>query len=156
MLLSQRMITVYLSKGQSKMTWYGKLAPYNKLVEGVLGQVTSLGSAFLTINGSIPPSIGVPVATAFAAVGVFRIWYIKNEPLVEEVVNAAEDIYENVSHTVHPDAPAPGPLPGPIPVTTIVPSVLAPSYPIYSVNNELPTAALVLPASPDDPGRHTA
>jgi len=129
------------------MTWYQKFAPYNKTIEGALGQFVSLGTAFLTINHSIPPSIGVPVASVFGAVGVFRIWYIKNEALIEDEVNAVEDLYHGVDGVFHPEPVAPQP------VASIGD---VPSYPVYSLHNDLPTAALVLPASPDDAGRHTA
>lgn len=136
------------------MSWYGKFAPYNKAIESGLGYLTTLGTVLLMADNLIPASVGVPVAAGFGALGVFRTWYIKNETLVKEVVDASEDLYENVDDVVHPKVVAPPAKPvAPIPDAPIGD---VPSYPVYSLHNDLPTAAIVLSASPDDRGRHTA
>lgn len=134
------------------MKWYQKFSPYNKAIESGLGYITTLGTVLLMADHLIPANVGVPAAAVFGAVGVFRTWYIRNETLVEQVVDASEDLYENIQHVAHPqavEAPA-SKVVAPEPVTKL------PDYPVYSAHNDLPTAALTLPASADDPGRHSA
>jgi hypothetical protein len=72
-----------------------KLPHYAKLVEAITFIVLIIGTqALSTIGNVLPPHIALYVSTGLGAVGLFRIWLVKMEPLLEGEQNVGTYVAE--------------------------------------------------------------
>jgi hypothetical protein len=88
-------------------SFFDKLPHYAKLVEAVTFIVLILGTQALSVVGHVlPPQVALWVSTGLGAVGLFHVWLVKMEPLLEgkqdlgTVVAEAQSVGELVSDEV--------------------------------------------------------
>jgi hypothetical protein len=64
--------------------FFDKLPHYAKLVEAVTFIILILGTQALSVVGHVlPANVALYVGAGLGAVGVFRVWLVKMEPLLE-------------------------------------------------------------------------
>ena len=115
-----------------------KISQYSKMIEAACGSAAMFGTMVLSQGGMLPGKTAEYLTAAVGIFTVFRVWLVKNEPLIEELAEAGEELYDDVHDYVYPPAPAPAPVPAPAP---------APVEAQLS-SHDMPTEAFQLP------GRH--
>ena len=118
-----------------------KISQYSKMIEAACGSAAMFGTMLLSQDGMLPGQTPKYITAAIGVFTVFRVWLVKNEPLIEELVGEGEDLYHDAYDYVHPAPPAPAPAPAPdVPAPAPDASTMA--------SHDMPTEAFKLP------GRH--
>lgn len=120
-----------------------KISRYSKMIEAACGSAAMFGTMLLSQDGMLPGQMPKYLTAAIGVFTVFRVWLVKNEPLIEELVGEGEDLYHDAYDHIHP-APIPAP-----PAPTPAPDVPAPAPETSMMaGHDMPTEAFELP------GRH--
>ncbi|MDG3013538.1 hypothetical protein [Speluncibacter jeojiensis] len=81
-----------------------KISAYAKTIEALFGTVLMVGTTALAwASNDIPLAWLGGIQVVLAAMTVFRVWLVKNEPLIEQAAAEVESVVRDVEHK---DVPA--------------------------------------------------
>lgn len=83
------------------MKWSERLAHYNKAIESFFGVVIMVGTMLLEMDGQLPEGITKWVVTIVGIATVLRVWWVKNEPLLEDAADQIERVAESLEPVIN-------------------------------------------------------
>ncbi|WP_327139342.1 hypothetical protein [Nocardia sp. NBC_01327] len=86
-----------------------------KAVVSAIGGVLAVLASVAALAQYAPVSVWAPaggVLTALEALRTANIWFVRNEPAIEQAVGEAGDLVDTVGAAVHPTGAAPAPAAG--------------------------------------------
>lgn len=80
-----------------------KVAKYSKMVEAACGAAAMYGATLLDHKEMLPEGTVYWLNLAIGIFTVFRVWLVKNEKLIEDAVEAGEELYGDLRDAVRPE-----------------------------------------------------
>lgn len=74
-----------------------KLGQYMKAVEAFIGAVLMVGTVVLSQSAHLPAPVVTGAVSVIGFLTVVKVWLTKNEPLIEEAVEAVVELGQGVA-----------------------------------------------------------